>query len=109
MGLYDVLYGDSPVSNLHAGTFPIAKGIATVKEGETIAKNAVIATSAEGMMEVTSATLGDVAGIAAEISTDGGVAYYATGEFLESAVIYDESIELDALKTALEKINIYLK
>lgn len=109
MGLYDIETGDSPVSNFHGGTFPIAKVVGDVKEGEEIQKYAIIATTAEGISEVTADTLENVVGIAAERSTDGGVAYYATGEYLESAVFYDESINLEDLKTALQKINIYLK
>lgn len=107
MGLYDIARGESPVSNFHGGTFPIAKDTAQV--AEEIQKYAVIASTPEGLAEVTLETLEDVVGIAAEASTDGGVAYYATGEFQEETVVFDDSIDTDTLKTALAKINIYLK
>ncbi len=109
MGLYDVKKGESPVSNLHAGTFPIAKQVGSVADGEEIHKHTIIASTPEGMVEVTADTLDQVVGIAAEESTDAGVAYYATGEYQEGSVAFDDSLDLDELKAALAKINIYLK
>lgn len=109
MGLYDVTTGESPVSNFHAGTYPIAKVMGDIADGEEIRKHAVISKTTEGMVEVTLETLDVVVGIAAEESTDAGVAYYATGEYLTDSLLFDESIDLDELKVALEKINIYLK
>ncbi|MFI3255435.1 MAG: hypothetical protein R3Y63_14040 [Eubacteriales bacterium] len=108
MGLYDIQKGESPVSNFHAGNFPIAKETGVVQDGAEIRKYAVIATTPDGMEEVTAETLENVVGIAAEFSTEAGVVYYATGEYLESAILYDEAIDLEDLKTALRKINIYL-
>ncbi len=109
MGLYDVTTGESPVSNFHAGTYPIAKVMGEIADGEEIRKHAIIAKTTEGIAEVTEDTVTQVVGIAAEESTEAGVAYYATGEFQTDGVLFDESIDLDELKEALEKINIYLK
>ena len=73
-------------------------------------KYAPVAETADGIEEVTAATLDKLVGIAADVPDDGGnVVYYMTGDFNAEAVVLPEGVTLDALKPACRKLSIFLK
>jgi len=96
--------------NFFRGFFPAVPEHGTVKDGATVRKYAPVAETADGIEEVTAATLDKLVGIAADVPDDGGnVVYYMTGDFNAAAVVLPEGVTLDALKPACRKLSIFLK
>lgn len=96
--------------NFYRGGFPAVPEHGTIKDGATVRKHAPVALGADGLEEVTAATLNQLVGITADDPDDGGnVVYYQTGEFNGEAVVLPDGVTLDALKAACRPLSIFLK
>ena len=93
--------------NLINGAFPIVTKSDTA--GATIAEGDIVVLSEGKLAPATSATLANVAGIAAHAAIEGVIAnYYATGQFFASAINLPDGVTLAQAQAALEKLNIYI-
>ena len=79
--MYEIKRDELTRRNVFAGDFPIAKETGEVADGATVRQYAPVIQTADGISEATADGLGDLYGIAAADSTDGGVVVYLTGEF----------------------------
>jgi len=107
--MYEIKRDELTRKNVFAGDFPIAKEVGEVAEGETVRQYAPVIKTAGGFKEATAAGLGDLYGIAADDSTDGGVVCMLTGEFFADGLTLPEGVTAEALKPAFRKLGIFLK
>lgn len=93
--------------NLINGAFPIVTKSDTA--GATIAEGDIVVLADGKLAPVTTATLANVAGIAAHAGIEGVIVnYYTTGQFNAGAVNLPDGVTMAAAKAALEKLNIYI-
>lgn len=96
--------------NFFMGNFPAVPDHGAIKEGATVRKHAPIALTADGIEEVTTATLGKLVGITADVPDDSGnVVYYMTGEFGGEGLILPDGVTFEALKAAARPLSIFLR
>lgn len=95
---------------LHAGDFPVVTDSGTVAESQTIKEMMPIEIGADGKVKaVTSSTINNVYGIAAEDADAGEeVVYYLTGQFFGSALTAPAGTTAAQFKAPLRKLGIYL-
>ncbi len=96
--------------NVFAGSFPVAKESGTA--GGNISELNPVALDAESgkLKTVTSDTINNIVGIAAEDAQENGtVVYYSTGEFNSASLVLPEDVNLKDIKAAMAKLNIYLR
>ena len=94
--------------NLFTGAFPVVTESDTA--GATIAMGALVVLNDGKLEPATADTLANVAGIAAHAGISGIVVnYYVTGQFFAGAINLPDGVTLAAAKTALAKLNIYIK
>lgn len=117
--MYEINRDQTSPVNFFAGEFPIVTEVGEVAEGTKIRKYAPVALvdgkvveAAPASGEGESAVAGNIdslCGIAADVSTDGGVVYYLTGEFFADALTLPDGVTAEALKPAFRKLGIFLK
>ena len=107
--MYEIKRDELTRKNVFAGDFPIAKETGEVADGETVRQYAPVIKTADGFKEATADGLGDLYGIAADDSTDGGVVCMLTGEFFADGLTLPEGVTAEALKPAFRKLGIFLK
>ncbi|MBD5117616.1 MAG: hypothetical protein HDT37_00585 [Clostridiales bacterium] len=107
--MYEIKRDELTRKNVLAGDFPIVKDVGEVKDGETVRQYAPVIQTADGISEATADGLGDLYGVAAADSTDGGVVVYLTGEFFADGLTLPDGVTVEALKPAFRKLNIFLK
>ena len=108
--MYENKTGEYPPDNFFRGFFPVVPEHGTIKDGTTVRKYAPVAQTADGIEEVTAATLDKLVGIAADAPDgEGNVIYYMTGDFNATAIVMPDGVTLDALKPACRKLSIFLK
>ena len=107
--MYEIQKDELTRKNVFAGDFPVVKDVGEVKAGETVRRFAPVIQTADGISEATADALDSLCGIAAEDSTDGGVVFYATGEFFADGLTLPDGVTAEALKPAFRKLGIFLK
>lgn len=108
--MYEIEKREYTPDDFYRGFFPAVTTHGTVKDGATVRKHALVAKTADGIEEVTAATLDKLDGVTAEEpDASGNVVYYQTGEFNSEAVIMPEGVLSDELETVCRKLSIFLK
>lgn len=96
--------------NFFIGGFPAVPDHGTIKDGATVRKYAPVALTADGIEEVTAATLDKMVGIAAdEPDESGNIVFYMTGEFGGDGLVLPDGVTFEALKAAARPLSIFLK
>lgn len=108
--MYQVERNDFTPKNLFAGEFPIATAVEKVKASTPITEHTLVALKETGIEAASASNIADLYGITAT-AADGGeeVVVYLTGEFKTSGVTFPTGAEANKVKTALRKLNIFLK
>jgi hypothetical protein len=108
--MYEITNASITPENFFAGNFPVVTDFGPVKSGVTIRKYAPVVKTADGVAEAETATIADLAGIAADDAADVGEAvYYLTGEFFAESLVMPAGLTFDDLKPAFRKLGIFLK
>lgn len=108
--MYEIERTEYRPDNFYRGFFPAVPEHGAVKDGAAVRKYAPVAATADGIEEVTAATLDALVGIAADVPDGGGnVVYYMTGDFNSEAVVLPDGVSLADLKAACRKLSIFLK
>lgn len=95
---------------VHAGDYPVVSDSGTVATGETIVELMPVVLGADGNFKaVTSDTIADVYGIAAEDKEEGEeLVIYLTGQFFGDAIVVPAGTTAADFKTPFRKIGIFL-
>lgn len=108
--MYEIQSAEFKPANFHLGSFPAVKDTGTIKSGVTVRKYAPVTLGADGLEEVTEATLDKLIGIAAdEPDNSGNLVYYMTGEFNFEGLVLPEGITKETIKNACRPLSIFIK
>lgn len=107
--MYEIKSAEHTPENFYRGFFPAVPDHGTVKEGAAVRKHAPVAETADGIEEVTAATLDKLVGITADVPEGDTVVFYMTGDFNSEAVVLPDGVTLDELKAACRKLSIFLR
>lgn len=108
--MYEVKREDLVPKNLFAGDFPVVTGVEKVKAGTPVGEHTLVALKSTGVEAASASNLADLHGITATAAEGGKeVVVYLTGEFKTSAINFPAGAEVEKVKTALRKLNIFLK
>lgn len=109
MSEYAIEKRSTEPKNFFAGEFPTVTDTGTA--GAALEEyTPVTADDSGNIVAVTAATLPNVIGItAAAADKDAPAVYYMTGEYFADAINLPSGVTIEALKSALRKISIYLR
>lgn len=108
--MYQVERTDFMPKNLFAGEFPIATAVEKVKISTPITEHTLVALKDTGIEAASATNIADLYGITATAAEGGKeVVVYLTGEFKTSSITFPAGAEPAKVKTALRKLNIFLK
>ena len=109
--MYEIVKYENPGVNFYAGTYPVARDVFAVDEGEEtkIKKGSPVVKGETGVKAATADDLEQMIGIANSDPVGKTVSVDFTGEILLSAVVLPETVEADKMVEEARKHCIFLR